>query len=156
MDQCAFCRIVRGEALARVVWSSADAVAFLPPRPATKGHTLVVPRQHVPDLWSIDWRLGPSLMTAVVEVGRAVGEAMRPDGMNLITSAGVAASQTIFHLHLHVVPRWDGDRIGHIWPPDAPWSEAALDETALDETATLIRAAVLLLEGVDQDEDEAE
>jgi histidine triad (HIT) family protein len=136
MTTCSFCRIVHGEAAARIVWTSPDAIAFLPLNPATRGHTLVVPSQHVPDLWSLDDRLGPSLMTAVVQVGRAMDKALHPDGMNLISSAGAAASQTISHLHLHLVPRWQDDRIGDIWPPAEPWSEAELDEVA-----ELIRAA---------------
>jgi histidine triad (HIT) family protein len=136
MTACAFCRIARGEEPARIVWESPDAVAFLPLNPATRGHTMVVPRQHVPDLWSVDERLGARLMAAVVKLGQAIMEALRPEGMNLISSAGEAASQTVFHLHLHLVPRWEGDRIGDIWPRGDPWSEAELDEVA-----AMIRAA---------------
>lgn len=75
-------------------------------------------------------------MAAVVKLGQAIMEALRPEGMNLISSAGEAASQTVFHLHLHLVPRWEGDRIGDIWPRGDPWSEAELDEVA-----AMIRAA---------------
>jgi histidine triad (HIT) family protein len=153
MTTCAFCEIVRGEAAAHIVWTSTDVIAFLPLKPATRGHTVVVPKQHVPDLWSIDGRLGSDLMTAVVEVGRAIDHALRPHGMNLISSAGHAASQTVFHLHLHLVPRWPDDHIGNIWPPSEPWSEVELDDVA-----ELIRAAcsqqALQAEGVDQDQDE--
>ena len=136
MAACPFCRIARGDAAARVVWTSPDAVAFLPLHPATRGHTLVVPRRHVPDLWSIDARLGARLMAVVIKLGQAIDKALRPEGMNLISSAGAAASQTVFHLHLHLVPRWRDDRIGEIWPPSDPRSEAELDEVA-----ELIRAA---------------
>jgi histidine triad (HIT) family protein len=136
MMACPFCRILGGDAAARVVWTSADAIAFLPLNPATRGHSLVVPRQHVPDLWSLDERLGSSLMTAVREVGRAIDQALQPDGMNLISSAGRAASQTVLHVHLHLVPRWHEDRIGDIWPPSEPWSDEELDRIA-----ELIRAA---------------
>jgi histidine triad (HIT) family protein len=127
---CTFCKIVRGEVAARIVWSSAEALAFLPLEPATRGHTLVVAREHVPDLWSIDHQLGSSLMTAVLEVGRAIERALHPEGMNLISSAGQAATQTVFHLHLHVVPRWSDDRMGDIWPRSEPWSQADLDDLA--------------------------
>jgi histidine triad (HIT) family protein len=140
MTTCAFCRIARGEAEARIVWTSPDAVAFLPLNPATRGHTLIVPIHHVPDLWSVDERLGARLMAAVVKLGRAIDETLRPEGMNLITSAGAAASQTVFHLHLHLVPRWQGDRMGDIWPRGDPWSEAELDEVA-----GMIRAAAATL-----------
>jgi histidine triad (HIT) family protein len=148
---CAFCRIAHGEAAARIVWSSAEAIAFLPLNPATRGHTLVVPRQHVPDLWSVDRQLGSGLMAAVVEVGLAIRQALHPDGMNLISSAGAAASQTVFHLHLHLVPRWPKDRIGAIWPPTEPWSEAELDDVA--ERIRAARSRRLLLKGADEDQD---
>ncbi len=155
MMTCAFCKIVRGDTAARVVWTSTDVIAFLPLKPATRGHTLVMPKRHVPDLWSIDRQLGSSLMAAVVEVGRAIEKALDPDGMNLISSAGRVASQTVFHLHLHLVPRWPDDRIGNIWPPSEPWSEEELDDVA-----ALIRAAfsrqTLPTESVDQDQDDTE
>lgn len=94
-------------------------MAFFPPEPATPGHTLVIPRVHVPDLWSAAAELGPGLIEAVIHVGHAVTKATSPEGMNLITSAGEAAEQSVFHLHLHVVPRWEGDELD-IWPPKKP------------------------------------
>ncbi len=93
-----------------------DWVAFFPLAPATTGHTLIVPREHVIDLWHARQSLVYALGWAAVEVGRAVQAALRPDGMNLITSAGSAAEQTVYHLHLHIVPRWHADDFGTIWP----------------------------------------
>jgi len=103
-----------------MVWSGDGAIAFLPLHPATAGHTLVVPRVHVPDFLALDDDLGASMSRAVLAVAHAVRDAMQPDGMNLITSSGTAAQQTVFHLHVHVLPRYDGDRVGDIWPPPEP------------------------------------
>jgi histidine triad (HIT) family protein len=133
---CEFCQIVRGERPARVVADSADALAFFPLRPVCPGHTIIVPKTHVRDLWVAGSLPSAGLMQAVIRVGHAINMALRPDGMNLISSAGQAASQTVFHLHLHVVPRWAGDRLGNIWPPSPP-----LTDEAKDETAAAIRAA---------------
>jgi histidine triad (HIT) family protein len=133
---CEFCRIVRGEQSARVVGDSSDTLAFFPLQPVCLGHTIVIPKTHVPDLWAAGSLPDTGLMQAVVRVGQAINRALRPDGMNLISSAGHAASQTVFHLHLHVVPRWSGDHIGHIWPPSEP-----LSDQLKDEAATAIRAA---------------
>jgi histidine triad (HIT) family protein len=130
MAACQFCRIVRGEEPAQIVSSSKDVIAFLPLEPVALGHTLIVPKEHVPDLWSADSELRVSLMTAIVDVGRAIENALHPDGMNLIHSAGQAASQTVFHLHMHLVPRWLGDHIGNIWPPSKPWGEEEQNEVA--------------------------
>jgi histidine triad (HIT) family protein len=134
---CDFCLIARGEdESAEVVCAAADWVAFLPPTPATLGHTLVIPRSHVPDFLALDPEAGASLMNGIVRVGLAIRKALSPDGMNLISSSGKAAQQTVFHLHFHLVPRWIGDRIGNIWPPDRP-----IDEEVKEDLADLIRSA---------------
>jgi diadenosine tetraphosphate (Ap4A) HIT family hydrolase len=117
-EGCPFCAIADGEdSSVEIVCEDPKWVAFLPPEPATPGHTLVVPKEHVADIWSLDSELGAVLMDAVVRVGTAVREALTPAGMNLISSSGEAAEQTVFHLHLHVVPRYLGDHIDPIWPP---------------------------------------
>jgi histidine triad (HIT) family protein len=137
---CEFCQIIRGDRPARVVADAPDALAFFPLRPVCPGHTIVIPKTHVRDLWAAGSLLSAGLMQAVIRVGRAINTALRPDGMNLISSAGEAASQTVFHLHLHVVPRWAGDHLGNIWPPSPP-----LTDEAKDEMAAAIRAAYIAL-----------
>jgi histidine triad (HIT) family protein len=134
---CDFCLIARGEdESAEVVCAAADWVAFLPPTPATLGHTLVIPRSHVRDFLALDPALGASLMDGIVRVGLAIRTALSPDGMNLISSSGEAAQQTVFHLHFHLVPRRLGDRIGNIWPLDRP-----IEEEVKEGLADLIRSA---------------
>jgi histidine triad (HIT) family protein len=114
---CPFCAITHGRDRSTELVCETDAwVAFFPLDPATPGHTLIVPRDHVSDVWRLDGELAGKLMTAVLRVGEAVGRALEPEGMNLITSAGSAAEQTVFHLHLHIVPRWRSDGFGRIWP----------------------------------------
>lgn len=130
MTGCEFCKIIRGEENARVVCSTLDTIAFFPLKPAALGHTLVVPKKHVQDFWSVDTSLASSLVAAAIRVGQALNKALEPDGMNLITSAGEAASQTVFHLHLHLIPRWYNDHIGSLWPPSEPWGEGVKDEIA--------------------------
>jgi histidine triad (HIT) family protein len=128
---CDFCAIAAGRSEAEVVCEGERWVAFLPLAPATPGHTLVIPREHTPDLWAADPRTGSELMAAAIRVGRAVRRAVAPDGINLITSSGRAAEQTVRHLHLHVVPRWDDDGFGEIWPPKRPMRrELKLDVAA--------------------------
>ena len=128
---CPFCAIARGEDQeVEVVCEGETWIAFFPLEPATPGHTLVIPRQHIQDLWRSDDRLAAELMAAVVRVGRAIRKALSPAGMNLITSAGRVAEQTIFHLHLHLVPRWDKDGFGRIWPAEGKYEDANLDDVA--------------------------
>lgn len=129
--ECPFCRIVDGsDAEAQVVGETAAWVAFFPLHPATTGHTLVVPRVHVPNFWTAEPAIAANLAIACVEVGRALETVLAPEGMNLITSAGEAAEQTVFHLHLHVVPRWSGDDIDRIWPRPTDSSERSSDDLA--------------------------
>lgn len=134
---CDFCWIAKGESPeTEVICEGPSWIAFFPRDPATPGHTLVIPREHVPDVWALGSDLGSELMGAVVRVGRAIQSALSPEGMNLISSSGEAAEQTVFHLHLHVVPRWHRDGFGRIWPPERP-----MDEEAKEDLADRIRAA---------------
>jgi histidine triad (HIT) family protein len=128
---CEFCAIARGEnQAAELVCSGREWVAFFPLEPATPGHTLVVPRVHVPDLWQADAELASELMGAVIVVGRAIQAATAAEGMNLITSGGSAAEQTVFHLHLHLVPRWNRDGFGRIWPVESRYEDSSLGDVA--------------------------
>lgn len=125
---CPFCDIVRrDDPDVREIYRDADIVVFFPDEPATLGHTLVVPRRHVPDIWSVDSELAGGLGRATVHVAHAVQRAMHPDGLNVIQSNGEAATQTVMHLHIHVVPRWHGDGVGRIWPPETRYSEDQKD-----------------------------
>ena len=134
---CDFCAIARGENRSvEIVCEGENWIAFFPLDPATPGHTLVIPRKHVTDLWKAESALAAELMTAVIRVGRAINASLKPDGMNLITSAGGVAEQTVFHLHLHVVPRWRRDGFGDIWPPARKYTD-----TQLENVADRIRAA---------------
>lgn len=128
---CDFCQIARGEDTnTDIICSGESWVAFFPLNPATPGHTLVIPRKHVADLWQVESELGHDLMDAVIKVGRAIQSALKPEGINLITSAGETAEQTVFHLHLHLVPRWHRDGFGRIWPMQHRYENATLGDVA--------------------------
>lgn len=132
-DECEFCAIARGDSdSAEIVCTRPLWVAFFPHEPATPGHTLIIPRAHVPDLWQADADLAAELMRAALAVGNAIDSAIAPEGMNLITSAGSAAEQTVFHLHLHIVPRWRRDGFGAIWPCGPRYEDESLLEGIAD------------------------
>jgi histidine triad (HIT) family protein len=128
---CDFCAIAHGDdSSVEVVCEAESWVAFFPLNPATPGHTLIIPRVHVADLWEVEPTLGSYLMAAVIKVGRAIESALSPEGINLITSAGATAEQTVFHLHLHIVPRWHRDGFGRIWPVEGRYEDAHLEDVA--------------------------
>jgi len=137
VDECGFCRIICRAAPARIVYEADNAVAFLPLAPAVPGHTLVVPKIHIRDIWALKESEAQSLATSTLAVCWAVRRALMPDGLNVINSNGQAATQTVNHLHVHVVPRWTGDAFGKIWP-DSP----VMSESEKDEIASLIRGAI--------------
>jgi|ERR1035437_2416573 histidine triad (HIT) family protein len=126
---CPFCEIVaREEDDTREVFRTDSVVAFFPPEPATLGHTLLIPRSHVRDIWDLSEDLAAELGRWTVKLAGAVKRAMRPDGLNVIQSNGTAATQTVMHLHMHVVPRWENDAVGRIWPPETHYSEGDKDD----------------------------
>jgi histidine triad (HIT) family protein len=126
---CPFCEIVQREARdAREVYRDERAVAFFPQEPATLGHTLVVPRNHIPDVWSLDEETAAHLARVTLRLSHAVKCATKPEGLNIIQSNGAVATQSVFHLHIHIVPRWSSDELGRIWPPETSYSETQKDE----------------------------
>lgn len=110
--ECVFCEIASGREPTELVYEDAYAVAFEPLNPVVPGHLLVVPRAHVRDFRE-DEHISAKTMFAATLCAQNYLE----DGVNLITSAGSAATQTVFHLHLHLVPRMQGDGL------KLPWSE---------------------------------
>ena len=105
MTDCIFCKIVGGDIPSRRIYSDDHAYAFLDVGPWHRGHSLVVPRRHVPDLISGDPAL-TEIAPAVERVARLLVERLDADGVNVLSSSGAAAGQEVFHLHVHVVPRY--------------------------------------------------
>ena len=133
---CPFCTIISGDdPSAKVVYQDQHVTAFFPLQPATRGHTLVVPNRHVADLADITDVESRQLGAAVRRTARAVRASVSPDAMNIIQSTGNAATQTVPHVHFHVVPRWADDPMELSWP-----QEAAEDDAAQTETLALVRS----------------
>ncbi|KQY06559.1 hypothetical protein ASD37_18075 [Mycobacterium sp. Root135] len=135
--ECPFCAIVAGRAPAREVLRTSDVLAFLPDVPAVLGHTLVVPKAHLPNIWAVSQREAHALADVTRRVAAAVAVAVNAEGMNIIQSNGAAAGQSVFHLHIHVVPRQAGDRMPDLWPEDAKWHFEQLDSVAEDIRSTV-------------------
>ena len=117
MADCIFCKIVAGELSAAVVASDERAVAFLDINPATRGHTLVIPRAHAEDIHEIDSEDLAAAIALAQRIAGRVRERLGADGVNLLHSSGSAAWQTVFHFHIHVIPRYLGDPLRLPWVP---------------------------------------
>jgi histidine triad (HIT) family protein len=125
---CPFCAIIRREDPdVREVYRDEHVVAFFPKEPAALGHTLVVPVNHVPDIWSVDAPAASHLARVTVRLAAVMRRALNLPGLNVIQSNGEAATQTVFHLHVHLVPRWPDDEIGPIWPRKTNYRESEKD-----------------------------
>jgi histidine triad (HIT) family protein len=124
---CIFCRIVAGDAPAWRLYEDDVAVAFLDIVPATPGHSLVVPRRHAPDIWSLSEVEAASVMRAVHRVATRLRDRLGPLGMNVTQSNGAAAWQDVFHYHVHLIPRYGDDGLRPPWRPTRP-SQDALTE----------------------------
>jgi histidine triad (HIT) family protein len=133
---CAFCRIVSGEVEAEVVWRSEDAVAFLDHRPLFPGHVLLIPAQHIATLADLPApQVGP-LFQIAQRLERAVEAALTADGTFIAINNNV--SQSVPHLHIHIVPRRKGDGLkGFFWP-----RRGYDGEEHIRDTAARIRAAL--------------
>ncbi len=132
---CIFCKIVAGELPAELVDEDERTVAFMDISPATRGHALVVPRRHARDLLEIEPDELAATLLAAQRVARRAHERLRADGVNLINSCGRAAWQTVYHFHVHVIPRYAGD------PLKLPWVPAPGDEQQIAAVAAELRSA---------------
>src|SRR5919106_2236771 len=134
MGNCVFCSIVEGTSPSRRIYEDERAVAFMDINPATDGHALVVPRAHVKDLWEISEDEASRVMAATVRVASQIRDALQPDGVNVMHATGAAAFQTVFHFHLHVIPRYYHD------PIKLPWVPRPGDRTKIAELASKIQS----------------
>ena len=135
-SDCLFCGIVAGEVPAQIVDSDDHTVAFMDINPATRGHALVVPRTHSTDLMEIADEDLERTMLAARRLARMIDDALGPDGFNILKSCRPAAWQTVFHYHLHVIPRYDDD------PLKLPWIPRGADADEIAAIAGRIRGAV--------------
>jgi len=114
---CIFCKIVAGELPATIVDEDERTLSFMDIAPATRGHALVVPREHSPDLLSIDADDLAAVGLAAQRLARRAKDRLGADGVNLLNSCGAVAFQTVFHFHVHVIPRYEGDPVRLPWVP---------------------------------------
>jgi histidine triad (HIT) family protein len=127
---CLFCKIVAGEIPSTRVYEDERTIAFMDINPATRGHVLVVPREHATDLLEIEHQDLAAVGRTAQTLAQRVKERLGADGVNLLNSCGSSAWQTVFHFHLHVIPRYKGD------PLRLPWTPAPGDR---DEIAAAAR-----------------
>jgi histidine triad (HIT) family protein len=141
MADCVFCRIVAGQIPSTRVYEDEQVLAFMDIGQVNPGHVLVAAKPHVENIYGLDDALAGAMFRACARVAKAVQMAFAPPGLSVYQANGLPAGQTVFHLHVHLVPRWDGDGMALTWPVKNPAREK------LEENAAKIRAALQAFQG---------
>jgi histidine triad (HIT) family protein len=134
-QDCIFCAIAAGDGPAEIVDSDEHTVAFMDINPATRGHALVIPRTHSADLMEISDEDLERTSLAARRLARKIDAALQPDGFNILNACRPAAWQTVFHYHVHVIPRYESD------PLKLPWIPRGADAEQIRAVAEQIRGA---------------
>ena len=130
---CIFCKIIAGEVPGQIIGEDERTVTFMDINPATRGHALVVPREHARDLLEIPEADLEAVASAAQKLARRMHDRLDIDGVNLLNSCGEAAWQTVFHFPMHVIPRYRDD------PLRLPWQPAPGDQDEISAAADALR-----------------
>ena len=120
MSDCVFCKIVAGQIPATRVYEDEHALAFMDIGQVNPGHVLVAAKKHAPYLYELDEAQAAAVARACVKVSKAIQDAFKPEGLSVYQANGKAAGQTVFHYHVHLLPRHAGDGMDLTWPVKNP------------------------------------
>ena len=129
-EHCEFCRLVRREGPASCVYEDKEVMAFLSIRPINEGHTLVIPKKHFENIYEIPDEELAHLFKVVKKVANAVKKGINAEGINIAQNNGRAAGQVVFHLHVHIIPRYENLEKQGLAPHRETWEASRLDEVA--------------------------
>ena len=116
-DDCIFCKIANGEIPSATVYEDSICRVILDVNPANKGHALIIPKEHFDNIYCMDAETAAKIFTIATEVAKAQKAELNPDGLNILQNNGEAAGQTVFHFHMHLVPRYIKDNVTMTWIP---------------------------------------
>ena len=123
-ENCIFCKILNGDIPSTKLYEDENFAIILDVGPASFGHALLLPKDHYANLFEMPDELLAKLMSLAKVWGEKIVKALGADGLNLVQNNGPAAGQTVFHFHLHLIPRYDGDSVGDLWTPGSLTAEA--------------------------------
>ncbi|MBQ9122752.1 MAG: HIT family protein [Lachnospiraceae bacterium] len=124
---CIFCKIANGEIPSRTIYEDQQFRVILDLSPATKGHALILPKEHADNLFELPEKVAADAMNVAKKMGAVLKDRLNADGLNLVQNNGEAAGQTVMHFHLHMIPRYKEDGQNINWKPHEPSAEE-LDE----------------------------
>lgn len=135
-EDCVFCKIVSGDIPSNTIYENSEFKVIMDASPAAKGHVLVLPKEHYKDIYDIDAETAGKLFQLAAVVARALKEVLNCDGLNILQNNGVIAGQTVFHFHMHLIPRYEGDDV------TVKWEGHSMDADERDQLRRDIRKAL--------------
>lgn len=133
---CIFCKIANGEIPSKTLYEDQDVRVIFDISPASKGHAIIIPKQHAANLFECPDELAGKLLVVAKKVGAVLKEELSCDGVNILQNNGEAAGQTVFHLHVHIIPRYKEDTVTITWEHQEP------DEALLTSLAEKVSSAL--------------
>lgn len=135
-DNCIFCKIANGDIPSATVYEDEDFRVILDLGPATKGHALILPKNHFKDICEADAETAGKLFPLAAKIGNAMKQTLGASGFNIVQNNGTSAGQTVFHLHIHVIPRYEGG------PSMVTWESKASEPDELAQIAETLKEAL--------------
>ena len=117
MENCIFCKIANGEIPAATLYEDENFRVILDLGPASKGHALILPKSHAANIYELSDEMAAKAMILAKKMATAMTAALKCDGFNIVQNNGECAGQTVFHFHMHLIPRYKGDQVGIKWHP---------------------------------------
>lgn len=117
MENCIFCKIAAGEIPSTTLYEDQDFRVILDLGPASKGHALILPKEHYANIYEIPDELAAKAIVLAKKMAGAMTRALKCDGFNIVQNNGEPAGQTVFHFHMHLIPRYEDDQVGLTWNP---------------------------------------
>ena len=119
MENCIFCKIANGKIPAATLYEDENFRVILDLGPASKGHALILPKSHAANIYELSDEMAAKAMILAKKMATAMTAALKCDGFNIVQNNGECAGQTVFHFHMHLIPRYKGDQVGITWHPGA-------------------------------------
>ena len=132
-QDCIFCRIISGEIPSTTIYENSKFKVIMDIAPANKGHVLILPKEHYDNIYDIDTATAGELFELAVMTARALKSVLDCDGMNILQNNGTVAGQTVFHFHMHIIPRYEGDTV------NIGWKELRYEDGEMEQLREAIR-----------------
>lgn len=135
-DDCIFCKIANGEIPSETIYEDDTFRVILDLGPASKGHALILPKQHYKDICELDEETAAKVLSVAAKIGTAMKKTLGCAGFNVVQNNGTEAGQTVFHFHVHLIPRYEGG------PDMVSWTPGKADPEELRQTGGVLRRAL--------------